>query len=117
MPARNKCCPDDLRTSPPHSARGRVVVMTGPLHVLLSAKAVGKKSDCFVFTREDGTRVADFRESWAKACIAAGLGKWVCVRGRLCFQDGGSLTQVTLTQERVSNSCSQWGERDAQARS
>jgi len=50
---------------------GREVSMTQPVKVLLSQCVHGKTSDDYVFTREDGKPVRDFRGSWAKSCEAA----------------------------------------------
>jgi integrase len=38
----------------------------------------GKKSDDFVFTRDDGSRIKDFRQAWWNACVRAGLGRFEC---------------------------------------
>jgi integrase len=51
---------------------GRNVVMTNETFELLRACVAGKKPDDYVFTREDGKRVKDFRGVWAKVCAAAG---------------------------------------------
>ena len=32
----------------------------------------------FIFTRDDGEPVKDFRGAWWKACVAAGVGKFAC---------------------------------------
>jgi len=54
---------------------GREVSMTQNVHALLSQCVFGKQPDDFVFTRETGERVKDFRETWRNACIAAGVPK------------------------------------------
>jgi integrase len=51
--------------------QGREVSMTLPVRVLLTQCVNGKGPDDYVFTREDGKAVRDFRGSWAKACDAA----------------------------------------------
>jgi integrase len=51
---------------------GRLVIMTNTVHQLLTQCAAGKKREDFVFTREDGKPVKDFRGSWAKICAKAG---------------------------------------------
>ena len=50
---------------------GREVLMTETLFHLLSALTSGKGPDDPVFTRPDGSRVRDFRKTWANACAAA----------------------------------------------
>jgi integrase len=57
---------------------GREVTMTDGIYRLMSGLIAGKKADDFVFTREDGTPVRDFRKAWWAACIRAGVGKMVC---------------------------------------
>jgi integrase len=62
---------------------------------LISACTVGKSPDDFIFTRDDGERIRDFRVAWWKACVAAGVGKFVCrecgvaVAGAKCQSCGG----------------------------
>jgi integrase len=48
--------------------QGREVSMTLPVKALLSQRVHGKTADDYVFTREDGEPVRDFRGSWAKVC-------------------------------------------------
>lgn len=57
---------------------GREVVMTKPIRELLMQCVQGKGPDDYVFTRDDGRPVRDFRGTWAKVCCAAGLGELVC---------------------------------------
>ena len=57
---------------------GREVTMTEGIYLLMSGLISGKKADDFVFTRQDGTPVRDFRKTWWAACIRAGVGKVVC---------------------------------------
>ena len=45
--------------------------MTLPVSALLTQCVNGKAPDDFVFTRDSGKRVRDFRGTWAKACEAA----------------------------------------------
>lgn len=45
---------------------------------LISACTVGKSPDDFIFTRDDGEPIRDFRVAWWTACIEAGVGKFVC---------------------------------------
>jgi hypothetical protein len=39
---------------------------------------VGKSPDDFIFTRDDDEPIKDFRDAWWKACVTAGVGKFVC---------------------------------------
>jgi integrase len=52
---------------------GRQVTMTQPVRALLSQCIHNKTPEAFVFTREDGRPVRDFRGSWMNACTAAGV--------------------------------------------
>jgi integrase len=54
---------------------GREVSMTQNVFALLSQCVSGKEPDDFVFTRDDGQHVKDFRETWRNACVAAGVPK------------------------------------------
>jgi integrase len=51
--------------------QGREVSMTLPVKALLSQCVHGKTSDDYVFTRDDGKPVRDFRGAWDAACEAA----------------------------------------------
>ena len=53
------------------NAEGREVSMTLPVLALLTQCIHGKSADEYVFTREGGTRVRDFRTAWSNACEAA----------------------------------------------
>jgi integrase len=55
------------------NGEGREVIMTDAVYTLLRACVVGKVQSDYVFTRENGNQVKDFRETWAKACKAAGV--------------------------------------------
>lgn len=59
---------------------GRVVKFkpVSVLASLLAACCQGKHADDYVFTREDGSPIQDFRGAWAKVCCAAELGQMVC---------------------------------------
>ena len=48
------------------SGEGRVVKLTQDVFVLLQACVAGKDADDFVFTRENGKPIMDFREVWEK---------------------------------------------------
>src|ERR1019366_7699060 len=50
----------------------RVVRITSEVYQLLSACAAGKGPQDFVFTRDDGKPVFDFRTAWEHACERAG---------------------------------------------
>ncbi len=53
------------------NSEGREVSMTLPVRTLLTQCVHGKGQDDYVFTREDGKPVRDFRVAWAGACGAA----------------------------------------------
>jgi integrase len=53
--------------------KGRTVHMTELVHQLLKACVIGKEPEHCVFTRSDGSPVADFRISWKRACAEAGV--------------------------------------------
>jgi integrase len=53
------------------NTEGREVSMTLPVRALLAQCVHGKSADDYVFTREDGKPVRDFRTSWSNACVAA----------------------------------------------
>jgi integrase len=67
---------------------GREVVMTKPVHELLMQCIQGKGPDDYVFTRNDGRPVRDFRGTWAKICCAAGLGTLVCPKCEQLTDEG-----------------------------
>jgi integrase len=56
----------------------RMIHMTEHVFQCLVRCVAGKKPDDFVFTRDDGCRVKDFRQAWWNACIRAGLGRFEC---------------------------------------
>jgi len=56
----------------------RMILMTEHVFQVLVRCAVGKKPDDFVFTRDDGSPVKDFRDAWWNACIRSGLGRFQC---------------------------------------
>ncbi len=53
------------------NSEGREVSMTLPVRALLTQCIHGKGEDDYVFTREDGKPVRDFRGTWTSACKAA----------------------------------------------
>ena len=69
--------------------------MDETIYQLICACTAGKAADDFIFTRDDGERIKDFRDAWWKACIAAGVGKFVCgqcgelVTDKKCQSCGG----------------------------
>ena len=62
------------------NGEGRVVKFErdSALYELLAACVHGKGADEFVFTRNNGRPIRDFRGTWAKVCCAAGLGRMEC---------------------------------------
>src|ERR1700730_7274102 len=52
---------------------GREITMTDTVHTLLAQCVQGKGPADFVFTREDGKPVRDFRKAWRNLCAAAGV--------------------------------------------
>lgn len=56
----------------------RMIHMTEHVFQCLVRCVAGKKFEDFVFTRDDGTRIKDFRQAWWNACIHAGLGRFQC---------------------------------------
>jgi integrase len=69
--------------------------MDETIYQLILACTVGKGSEDFIFTRDDGQPIRDFRDAWWKACVVAGRGKFVCkechqiVTGTKCESCGG----------------------------
>jgi integrase len=55
------------------SGDGRVIKMTDDVYVLLTACVSGKKAADYVFSRANGKRVKDFRDSWTNLCTKAGV--------------------------------------------
>jgi hypothetical protein len=43
----------------------------------------GKQPEDFLFTRENGEQVRDFRETWQKMCLELGLGRWFLFCGEV----------------------------------
>jgi integrase len=55
------------------SGEPRLVKMTGDVLVLLTACLLGKEPEHYVFSRNGGTPILDFRGRWDVLCSAAGL--------------------------------------------
>ncbi|MFI5396597.1 MAG: tyrosine-type recombinase/integrase [Candidatus Binatia bacterium] len=53
---------------------GRVLPLSGELLDVLSRAATARRLDCFHVFHIDGQRIGDFRKTWARACVKAGLG-------------------------------------------
>jgi hypothetical protein len=76
--------------------------MTKPVRELLMRCVHGKGPDDYVFTRDDGRPVRDFRGTWSRVCCAAGLGELACPE---CDQ--------AITAEDHCNACSRkWKRSD-----
>jgi integrase len=56
----------------------RMITMTEHVFQVLVRCVAGKKPEDFVFTRDDGSPVKDFRQSWWNASIRSGLGRFQC---------------------------------------
>lgn len=56
------------------NAEPREAYVTASARELLKALIVGKKPDGFVFSREGSSQLGDFRKTWARTCVAAGVG-------------------------------------------
>lgn len=67
-----------LDTGTTKNGEGREVRMTPKIADLLRAAISGKKADDYVLTRANGKPVSDFRGTWDRLCIRAGLGSYVC---------------------------------------
>lgn len=52
---------------------GREVTMTKAVYELLSQSVHAKSSEDYVFTRDDGSELKDFRNAWKNTCRAAGV--------------------------------------------
>ncbi len=77
---------------------GRVVKFKpgSTLANLLSACCHGKHVDDYVFTREDGSPIRDFRTTWAKVCCAADLGQMVCPQCRKAVDTAGRCAKCSV---------------------
>lgn len=52
---------------------GRTVVMTDEVYTLLAACVAHKHPEHYVFSRESGDRIRDFRKTWKIVCERAGV--------------------------------------------
>jgi integrase len=59
---------------------GRTVALTEECRILLTELRRGKQSEDFLFTRDNGEPVRDFRGTWETLCCQLDLGRmvWVC---------------------------------------
>ncbi len=62
-----------LKAGETKNDEGRTVKMTDEVVVLLTACVQGKQADDFVFTRDDGKPVRDFRKTWRNVTERAGV--------------------------------------------
>ncbi len=58
--------------------KAREIKMTDEVYKLICACVLGKVSEDFVFTRENGQPICDFRWSWWRLCVRSGLGMLSC---------------------------------------
>ncbi len=56
----------------------RTPPMDETIYQLISACVVGKIATDFIFTRDNGEPIRDFRDAWWKSCVAAGRGAFLC---------------------------------------
>jgi integrase len=62
----------ELEAEDTKNHEGRKVVMTPEVYALVCALVAGKRSNDFVFRREDGSPVRDFRGAWWALCEKSG---------------------------------------------
>lgn len=67
----------DLEGDGTKNGEARKIPMTAEVFELLRLCLRGKKPEGYVFTREDGSRVADPRDDWYSLCVASELGIYV----------------------------------------
>jgi len=65
---------------------------------LLAACCQGKQADDYVFTRDDGSPVRDFRGVWAKVCCACELGQMICPECRKVVESSGRCAKCSAEQ-------------------
>jgi integrase len=58
----------------------RLVSMTAEVYELMRVCVRGKHPSDNVFTREDGSRVVDFRDDWYTLCVESKLGRYVSAK-------------------------------------
>ena len=58
--------------------KAREIKMTEEVYKLIYVSVFGKTADDFVFTHANGTSIRDFRWSWWRLCVCAGLGTLSC---------------------------------------
>jgi len=59
------------------NGEGRKVKMTEEVYRLMLESTRGKNPDDFIFTRENGEHVVDFRDDWYALCVASKLGQFI----------------------------------------
>jgi integrase len=85
---------------------GREVPIPGPdgsaIPRVVRAACADKQPDDYVFTREDGSPIKDFRGAWHNLCVRAGVGSWECracktplIDKANCQQCGGNKRHYT----------------------
>jgi len=79
---------------------GREVAMTTKVEELLRPLTAGKRPDDFVFTRENGRPVKDFRQAWWNLCERAGLGSFVCRACERSVPGGGKCQECGARKPR-----------------
>lgn len=57
------------------NSEGRIAVMPAKLYALIAQCVLGKRPEDYVFTREHGGPVRDFRVTWRRVCTEAGVDK------------------------------------------
>jgi len=74
-----------LRAENSKNKRPRFLALTGELLAVIQRAQVHRRLDCRFVFHNDGQPVANFRKSWWKACIAAGLGRFEEVDGKKTY--------------------------------
>ncbi len=89
---------------------GREVEMTPAVFALLTALMAGKEQEEYVFTREGGGPVRDFRRNWWRACTRAGLGRL------MCFGCGQTVESGQCRHCKTTDGCRKCGKNRSQHR-